>query len=292
MIKKIKFIVATMLVITIFIIICMVFNKPIKKFLIKKKYEKQIVNNYNNNSFNNVTDGTIEEYNYFKNYYNEPNIDISPLIESYIKQVETNGRNMYNSGGLAVSLTSNMERTIEGGDYTNVTYLYYGIDRKLFIEDLEKILVHKGNDKYTGWCIPKDSPNVIDLPYNYYLKYEPSDFKLLDKVKRITKCTFPNELEIKTGNGRNHIIIEYIDNNNIKQTENSIVYLFDEYEHEIGMFYSGFYFSETHNAKVELHNHYSDKIAEEWQRIHEKDFDDVYWDWDREDCKAIIDKFR
>lgn len=247
----------------------MFFNKPIKKLLIKKKYEKQIVNNYNNNSFNNVTDGTIEEYNYFKNYYNEPNIDISPLIESYIKQVETNEEHSF-GGKYAVRLTSNMEREIQCEDYTYIIKLYHGSDRKLSIEELEKVLIHNSSDKYTAWCISKNSPNIIELPYNFYLKYEPSDFKLLDKIKRITKCTFPSELEVKTGNGRNHVIIEYIDNNNLKQTENSIVYLFDEYEHEIGMFYSGLYFSETHNAKVELRNHDYDEWAIEKAKM-EKD---------------------
>ena len=292
MIRKIKYVLFFVLFITVIVLIYNLFKRPIKEIMAKRKYSKQIVNCMNFESFENIAEVSIERYNYFKNYYNEPNIDISPLIESYIKQVETNERNMYNSGGLAVSLTSNMERTIECGDYTNVTYLYYGSDRKLSIEELEKVLIHKGDDKYTGWCIPKGSPNIIDLPYNYYLKYEPSDFKLLDKVKKVTKCTFPNELEIETGNGRNQIIIEYIDNNNEKQVKNGMVYISEEDDYKVIVFYNNLYYSQTHNAKVELHNYYSDKIANEWQRIHENDFDDVYWDWEREDCKAIIDKFR
>lgn len=292
MIRKIKYILYTMLIMIVTIVLYYIFNEPIKELFTKKKYAKQIVKYLNFDSFDNMSDTTLNRYNYYKSYYNELYIDVSPLIESYIKQIETNERNKYNSGGLAVGLSSNIERTIEGGDYTNVSYLYYGKDRELSIEELEKILIHKSNDKYSDWCIPKDSPKIIDLPYNYYLEYEPSDFKLLDNVKKVTKCTFPNKLEIDTSNGRNDIIVEYIDKNDSIKKANKTAVLSKEDSGKITISISGLYYSESHNAKVELHNHYSDKIAEEWQRIHEMDFDDVYWDWEREDCKAIVDKFR
>lgn len=289
---KVKHILIALLTIITTIIMYRFSNNPINEFITRKKYENQILNCLNFDSFDNMSDETLDRYNYFKNYYNEPNIDITPLVESYIKQIETNERNKYNSGGLAVGLSSNIERTIEGGDYTNVSYLYYGKNRKLSIEELEKILIHKSNDKYSDWCIPKDSPKIIDLPYNYYLEYEPSDFKLIDNVKKVTKCTFLNKLEIDTCNGRNDIIVEYIDKNDSIKKANKTAVLSKEDSGKITISISGLYYSELHSAKVELHNHYSDEIAGEWQRIHEMDFDDVYWDWEREDCKVIVDKFR
>ena len=289
--KKIKNVLLFVLFLIVIEIVYNLFKYPIKEILAKRKYSKQIVNCMNFESFENIAEVSKERYDYIKNYYNEPNIDISPLIESYIKQVETNEEHPF-SGEYAVRLTSNMEREIQCEDYTYIIKLYHGNDRKLSIEDLEKVLIHNSDDKYAGWCIPKDSPQIVDLPYNYYLKYEPSDFKLLDKVKRVTKCTFPNELNFKYNNGKNDIIIEYIDGDNKKQVKSGNVYISEEDDYKITVFYNNLYYFQTHNAKVELHNHYSDKIAEEWQRIHEKDFDDVYWDWDREDCKAIIDKFR
>ena len=259
MIKKVKYVLFAILIVSIVCVLYKLLNKPIIEFLAKKKYEKQIVNNYNNNSFDNVSDGTIEEYNYYKNYYNEPNIDISPLIESYIRQVETNEENPF-GGKYSVRLTSNMEREIQSEDYTYIIKLYHGIDRKLPIEELEKILIHNGKDKYTGWCVPKNSSEIIDLPYNFYLKYEPSDFKLLDKVKKVTNCSLEGLLVRK----RNRLLIDYLDKNDIKQSEYREAVIYDNNNFKIGLLiYRDFYYTQTHNAKVELKNHDYDEWAKE-----------------------------
>ena len=225
----------------------------------------------NFDSFDNVTDGSIEMYNYYKNYYNEPYIDISPLIESYIKQVETNNRNLYNSGGLAVELASNIERTIEGGDYTYETYLYYGENRKLLMEELENVLMHKGNDKYSGWCIRKDSPETIDLPYNFYLKYEPSDFKLLDKVKKVTKCTFIDP--VTYGHYRKRVKIEFVNENNLHNSIEGSIEVFDNGKLVLGLL--GVYYSQTHNAKIELCNY----DYEVWSKEKKEREANEPWNW-------------
>ena len=291
MIIKIKHIVIIVLAVGILSIIYLKISKPVNEFLAKKKFENLILNNYNNDRLDNVTDGTIENYNFYKNYYNEPNIDISPLIESYIKQVETNEMNPYNSDGLSVEINSNMEREIQGWDYTYITALYYGKDRKLSIEDLEKVLVHTSKDKYCGWCIPKDSPEIIELPYNFYLKYEPSDFKLLDNVKKVTKCDFVDPVTEYSYNGRKRVKISYIDNNDENHTIDSIIFKFDN-DDKIGMPYAGLTYTRNKVAKIELCNHYEDRVKEEWQIVHANDINDAYWEWDSEECKAIIDKFR
>lgn len=290
MLIKIKHIVIIMLAICVLGIIYLIISKPVNEFLTKRKYEKQIVNFLNFKSFDNVSDVSIKRYNYYKNYYNEPNIDISPLIESYIKQVETNEMNPYNSDGLSVEITSNMEREIQGWDYTYITALYYGKDRKLSIEDLEKVLVHTSKDKYSGWCIPKDSPGIIELPYNFYLKYEPSDFKLLDNVKRVTKCDLVNP--ITYGHYRKDIKLEIVDEKNNKKTLDRTAVIDKEDGDKLTISLSGIYYSQSHKAKIELCNHYEDKVKEEWQIVHADDIDDAYWEWDSEECKAIIDKFR
>ena len=289
---KVKHVILVLIILSILCALYMFFKEHVKELLIRNKLEKKVVKYLSFDESLDLNDGTIYDYDYYKNYYNEPYIDISPLIESYIKQVETNNRNLYNSGGLAVELTSNIERTIEGGDYTYVSYLYYGENRKLLIDELEKVLIHKGDDKYSGWCIRKDSPETIDLPYNFYLKYEPSDYKMLNNVKNIIECKFIDSVLEYSYNDRKRAKIVYIDNNDERQIIDDIIFVnnSDKMNFSIGL--SGIYYKITRNAKIELHNHYSDKIAEEWQRIHEDDFDDVYWDWERDDCKAIVDKFR
>lgn len=260
MIKKIKYVSFFVLSLIVVVVSYIMFKKQIDEILVKRKYSKQIVNYLNFKSFEGMSKTTLNRYKYYRDYYNEPYIDISPLIESYIKQVETNEENPF-GGKYAVSLTSNMEREIQSEDYTYIVKLYHGINRELSIEELEKVLIHKGNDKYTGWCIPKDSPEIIDLPYNYYLKYEPSDFKLLDKVKRVTKCIFPNKLEIEMGNGRNNIIIEYIGKNNeISKVDKTVVFSKEDDEN-ITISISGLYYTQTHNAKVVLKNHDYDEWA-------------------------------
>ena len=294
---KVKHILLVLIIIITAIISYYLYNEPVKELIRKKKYGNQIVKNYNLNTFDNVTDGSVEEYKYYKNYYDELYIDITPLIESYIKQVEANEK----SGGILngkykVKLTSNIRREIEGADYTDTTNVFYGTNRRLDIKELEKIIVHKSESKYSDWCIPKNSPQIIDLPYNYYLEYQPSDFKLLDKVKKVNKCIFPNKLETvsKTNynNGRNDVIIEYIDNNDIKQVEKSLVVLFDDSEHELGVFYSGLYYSETHNAKIVLRNHYNDLIIKEIEKRGYYNDPGWVWKWDKEDCKEIVDKIK
>ena len=290
---KVKHILLVLLTIIAVIIIYRFFKEPAKELFRKKKYEKQIVNNYNLNLFDNVTDGTIEEYNYYKNYNNEPDIDISPLIESYIKQIEANEKSGSKlNGKYRVKLTSNMRREIECLDFTDTTNVFYGTDRKLDITELEKILVHKSKSKYSDWYLPKDSQKIIDLPYNYYLEYEPSDFKLLNNVKKVTKCIFPNKLETELNNGRNDIIIEYINNDGIKQIYNSLIILFDDSKHELGMFYSGLYYTETHNAKIILKNHYDDMIFKEIEERGYYDDPGWIWKWDKKDCKEIVEKIK
>ena len=283
---KVKHILLVLLVVIVAIILYNVFKKPLNEMIIKSIYEKQIVDNYNNFSFTNVAEGVIAEYEYYKNYYNEPDIDISPLIESYIKQIETNERNPYNVGGLEVHSTSNGIRAIEGYDYTDDIYVIYGKDRIASISELEKILIHKSDNKYSDWWIPKDSHGIIDLPYNYYLKYEPSDFKLLDKVKKVTKCTFIDP--VTYGYARKDIKLDYIDVNEIKQSLSSVVYISERTNRKIGMFFQGVYYTESHTAKIELCNHISDMIIDEIEGLGYSDNPAWDIDWEREDCKEIV----
>ena len=287
---KVKHILLVILILIVAVILYNVLKRPVNEMITRIKFEKQIVDNYNNNSFLNVTDGVIGEYEYYKNYYNEPDIDISPLIESYIKQVESNEKNKYSVGGLEVPLTSNLRREISAADFTYVTYAYFGENRIASISELEKILIHKSNDKYSDWFIAKDSPSIIDLPYNFYLKYEPSDFKLINKVKQVTKCTFIDP--VTYGVNRKEIKLDYIDINGIKQSLDSIVYISEQTNSKIAMFFKGLYFSQSHNAKIELRNHYIDKIREEVIRLDYDNNASWSWDWERGDCKAIVDKFR
>lgn len=290
MLIRVKYIIFVVLIMIVLFMLYMFVRRPLNEIIVKKKVEREIVNCLNFESFDNMSKATNDRYNYYKNYYNEPNIDISPLIESYIKQVETNEMNPYNSDGLSVEITSNMEREIQGWDYTYITALYYGKDRKLSIEDLEKVLVHTSKDRYSGWCIPKESPEIIELPYNFYLKYEPSDFKLIDNVKKVTKCELLDP--ITYGHYRKDMRVELVDKNNNVSVLNRTAVLDNNDNDRITISFSGIYYSETHRAKIELCNHYEDKVKEEWQIVHANDINDAYWEWDSEECKAIIDKFR
>ena len=283
---KVKHIVLFIIVIIVAIISYRVLNQPLKEIFEKGKYEKQIVNYLNFESFENLSKGTIENYNYYKNYYDEPNIDISQLIESYIKQIETNERNPYSVGGLEVPLSSNFEREIQGYDYTDVLYVFYGKNRISSISELEKILIHKSNNKYSDWCIPKDSSNIIELPYNFYLKYESSDFKYLDDVKRVIGCTFGTSILEKSYNGEKKIKIEYIDKNNEKHLVSGTIYITDD--GKIIFPRLGIYYSETHNAKIELKNHIADLLQDEYVRRGYAN--DLTWDfdWEREECKEMV----
>ena len=267
---KVKHILLVILVIVITILLHKFLKQPINELLTRKKYEKQIVSYMNFDSFDNVTDGSIEMYNYYKNYYNEPDIDISPLIESYIKQVETNDEHPF-GGGYSVELTSDLRRTIYCRNYTYILKLYHGIDRKIDIEQLEKILIHKGNDKYSGWCIRKDSPETIDLPYNFYLKYEPSDFKLLDKVKKVTKCTFIDP--VTYGHYRKRVKIEFVNENNLHNSIEGSIEVFDNGKLVLGLL--GVYYSQTHNAKIELCNY----DYEVWSKEKKEREANEPWNW-------------
>lgn len=283
---KVKHIVLLILVIIVAIISYKVLKQPLKEIFEKKKYENQVVNYLNFESFENLSKGTIDNYNYYKNYYNEPNIDISPLIESYIKQIETNERNPYSVGGLEVPLLSNFEREIQGYDYTDDLYVFYGANRIASISELEKILIHKSNNKYSDWYIPKDSSNIIELPYNFYLKFEPSDFKLLDDVKRVIGCTFVTSILEKSYNGEKKIKIEYIDKNNEKCFVNGTIYITND--GKIVFPRLGIYYSQSHNAKIELKNHISDMLSDEYVRRGYAN--DLHWDfdWEREECKEMV----
>ena len=290
---KVKHILLVLVIIIIAIIVYIFLRNPINELVIKRKYANQVVNFMNFDSFDNIVDASVERYNYIFNYYNEPDIDISPLIESYIKQVEANEK----SGGILngkyrVKLTSNMKREIEGAGYTDTTNVFYGTNRNLDIKELEKILVHKSESKYSDWCIPKDSPQIIDLPYNYYLEYEPSDFKLLDDVKKVTKCIFPNKLEMRFDNGRNEVIIEYINKDNTKIRKNSAVYISKEDDYKITVFLNNLYYSQTHNAQIVLKNHYNDLIIKEIEKRGYYNDPGWAWKWDKEDCKEIVDKIK
>lgn len=271
---KVKHILLVILIVIVAVILYKVLKKHVNEIITKSKYEKQIEDNYNNNSFINVAEGVIDEYEYYKNYYNEPDIDISPLIESYINQVESNEEHSYN-GKFRVKRTSNFRREILCDDYTYTAKLYHGINRIASISDLEKILIHKSNDKYSDWCIPKDSPSIIDLPYNFYLKYEPSDFKLIDKVKKVTKCTFIDP--VTYGGSRKEIKLDYIDINGLKQSFDSIVYISEQTDRKIAMFFKGLFFSQSHNAKIELCNHDYD----EWLKEKEKEEETAPWNQDQ-----------
>ena len=290
---KVKHILLVLVIIIIAIIVYIFLRNSINELIIKRKYANQVVNFMNFDSFDNIVDASVERYSYIFNYYNEPDIDISPLIESYIKQVEANEK----SGGILngkyrVKLTSNMKREIEGADYTDTTNVFYGTNRNLDIKELEKILVHKSESKYSDWCIPKDSPQIIDLPYNYYLEYEPSDFKLLDDVKKVTKCIFPNKLEMRFDNGRNEVIIEYINKDNTKIRKNGAVYISKEDDYKITVFLNNLYYSQTHNAKIVLKNHYNDLIIKEIEKRGYYNDPGWVWKWDKEDCKEIVDKIK
>lgn len=287
---KVKHILLAMLIVVIAIILYRFLKEPVKEVLAKKKYERQIVSFLNLESFDGVSEGSIEEYEYYKNYYNEPDIDISPLIESYIKQVESNEKNPYNVGGNEVSLQSNLRRTIEALDYTYATYTFYGDNRVASISELEKILIHKSNNKYNDWYILKDSSGIIELPYNFYLEYEPSDFKLLDDVKKVTKCTFIDP--VTYGNARKSIKVEYVDKNNKKIVLDDVVYISKHSKYKVGAFLAGLYYTEFHTAKIELKNHYNDMIMEEIERLHYMDNAGWDWDWEREDCKEIIETIK
>lgn len=269
---RVKCIIIVTIIISVLIILYIITNKPLNELLTKRRVEKQIVNYLNFESFDNMSQTTIDRYNYYKNYYNEPNIDISPLIESYIKQVETNEYNNIH-GEFWVELSSTMEREIEGLDFRYVAQLYHGIDRKLSIEDLEKVLVHTSKDKYSGWCIPKDSPEIIELPYNFYLKYEPSDFKLLDNVKRVTKCDLVNP--ITYGHYRKDIKLEIVDEKNNKKTLDRTAVVDKEDGDKLTISLSGIYYSQSHKAKIELCNHDYD----EWKIIKEKEEENEPWNW-------------
>ena len=93
-------------------------------------------------------------------------------------------------------------------------------------------------------------------------------------------------------NGRKRIKTEYIDKNGNRQFINGIIYLSNDDNNNTGAFLVGLYYTESHNAKIELRNHYTDKIREEVVRLDYDNDAGWSWDWEREDCKAIVDKFR
>lgn len=269
---KVKHILFVMLAVVITMLLYKLLKQSINELLTKRKYEKQIVDYLNLYSFDNMSNVTINRYNYYKNYYNEPYIDISPLIESYIKQVETNDEHPF-GGGYSVELTSDLRRTIYCRNYTYILKLYHGIDRTIDIEQLEKILIHKGNDKYSGWCIRKDSPEIIDLPYNFYLKYEPSDFKLLDKVKKVTKCKIVDSMI--NGHYRKAIKVEYVDKNGENKAIDKTIIVDKDDDNKVTISISGLYYSETHNAKIELCNY----DYEIWSKEKKEREANEPWNW-------------
>ena len=269
---KVKHILLVIIITIVVIILYRCLKKPVKEMFVKKYYENEIIEYLNLNKNKNLDDGKIWDYEYYKNYFNESDIDISPLIESYIKQIETNEKNLYNVGGYEVSLQSDVRRSIEALDYTYITYVFYGDNRKATISELEKVLIHKSSDKYKDWYILKNSPKIIDLPYNYYLEYEPSDFRLLDNVKKVTKCSFVDP--VTYGGNRKRIKIEYIDKNECIYSDDRTIIIEDN---NIITSLSGLYYNETHKAKIELKNHDYD----EWLKEKEKEEETAPWNQDQ-----------
>ena len=218
------------------IIICIiVVSIPIIFFFIKylnnmqkiKNYEKQIVNFYNSGSSEGISQTSIESYNVNLLSEKVEYYDISPLIKNYIDQVEGRFEDLYFSASdenkIFFMKAENYNQTLvhltEKGN-VKVLDKYFGLNRIATISELEKIIEHIGNDKYSGWRLHKDSEEIIKLPYGFYLKYRKCTSKRLNKVKKVLSCRFINRnINYKVGKD-NRIELVYL--NTLGQEEKVI----------------------------------------------------------------------
>lgn len=194
--NRIKYIViASAIVILVPVIIFLA--KYINKTITIKDYEKRIVNFCNNFSNDGISKYAIRWHNNNINFEQVKNYDISPLIKNYFDQVEGKFEELHFSASdenriifmSADNYNQRLAHLTEKGDVW-VLDRYFGLNRVATISELEKIIEHVGNDKYSGWRLDKDSEEIIELPYGFYLKYRKCKSKRLNKVKKILSCKF------------------------------------------------------------------------------------------------------
>lgn len=189
-----------LIIVCVFILVTVFLIKYINNIITIRNYETQIVNFCNSNSFEGISKWTIgdckkneliEEVEYY---------DISPLIKNYIDQVEGRFEDLYFSASdknkiFFMSADNYNQTLVHLTEKGNVKVLdkYYGLNRIATISELEKIIEHIGNDKYSGWRLHKDSEEIIELPYGFYLDYIKCKSKRLNKVKKMLSCRFLNK---------------------------------------------------------------------------------------------------
>ena len=195
---KKRIIIASALMI-ILIILLFTFKFVIQPYITKKKFEENIVALLNENGKSSIVSKGWLEYAKSKKL---EEYDISGLINDYInaidlaiqKKINWNKEIRYDqynkSGGLDVVAEHGIQDNwIEyiANNITEEDILAY--TENSFFENLipkiEKVFIHKSEQKDKSWYVKNDMDKTIELPYNVYYVYVSDHKKLRNEVKEI-----------------------------------------------------------------------------------------------------------
>lgn len=248
--KNIKKIIIIIIVAIILLIVCIVMKDKIVYTLKVKKIENNLKNYLNLKSTEGMAEGCKFELERCKNGKIDE-YDITDFVEVYLNQVnDTASKKEMNK----VRMTNIYK---QANDYSN-----YIKSRNLSMDEiitsLKNTLIYKNIDNENRWYIDKNSKTIIELPYNYYIKYTLSDRKDLKNIKEVLGIKVVDTVDFKNikRNSQIYFCIKYKNfaNQVFTTDKNEYAFIFEEN----GLIYKtleNIYYTETQFAKVELCNH-------------------------------------